>query len=89
MGLMQTEHIHIQAEAYDVAVEIGFPRGTVYISALHVHVCAIWYMGMVHMCHCMTHTQVLCGWPCSENTTHYASVTLKLIAVIFSVKAES
>ena len=85
MGLMQTEHIHIQAEAYDVAVEIGFPRGTVYISALHVHVCVVWYMGTVHTCHCMTHTQVLCGWPCSEIQHNYASVTLKLNCSHFQV----
>ena len=28
MGLMQTETIHVMAEAYDVAMDISFPRGT-------------------------------------------------------------
>ena len=27
MGLMQTEIVHITAEAYDVAMDISFPRG--------------------------------------------------------------
>ena len=36
MGLMQTEHIQVQAEAYDVAMDISFPRGTFPLHSLRL-----------------------------------------------------
>ena len=35
MGLMHTEAIQIHAEAYDVALDISFPRGA-YISTVYI-----------------------------------------------------
>ena len=36
MGLMHTEAIQIHAEAYDVALDISFPRGA-YLSTVYIH----------------------------------------------------
>ena len=31
MGLVQAENVQVHAEAYDVALDMSFPKGTVYI----------------------------------------------------------
>lgn len=52
MGLMQTETVHVTAEAYDVAMDISFPRG-VYITnhcslfCTYVYITSPFYMYIV------------------------------------------
>ena len=41
MGLMQTDTVQVTAEAYDVAMDISFPRGTctfIQVTYMYIHV---------------------------------------------------
>ena len=56
MGLMQTEIVNITAEAYDVAMDISFPRGVYQqpvgyflssIIILCLHACAVGFLSSI------------------------------------------
>ena len=37
MGLAHAENIQVQAEAYDVALDMSFPKGNFYVTLLYVN----------------------------------------------------